>query len=362
MNKIIFIIPSVEDSHYKNRVIDFFNNGFDVCVYGFKRKGRNNSQNLPYPVEIIGEIEDEGYVSRLMLYFRGFNKIVKQYKNQGVLYFVGGLDIAMFFHFFHPREKYIYEECDLTHTYLGKIQVLLELIDKKIIKDSLITISTSEGFNKYHFKGTKPNNVYIVENKLDPSVLKLKKNISPKFCRESISFGFVGKPRFESVFNFIKVVCQNFPQHTFHIFGGPIEPQFKELEKYSNCFFHGFFKNPTDLPEIYSNINLVLSTYDARIKNVKYAEPNKIYESIYFDTPIIVSKNTFLGEKVTSLGIGYELDALNDDEIIEFVEKLTEEGVNNTIKTIQAIDKQSTININDKFFVFLKDRIDRCFL
>lgn len=342
--------------------MEFVQNGYEVFAYGFARKGHEKCPELSFPYEVIGELEDEGYSNRIKLYIKAFRRIVRRYNNQDVLYFVGGLDIAMFFHFFHPREKYIYEECDLTHTYLGKIQVLLELIDKKIIKDSLITISTSEGFNKYHFNGKKPNNVYIVENKLDPSVLKLKKNISPKFCRESISFGFVGKPRFESVFNFIKVVCQNFPQHTFHIFGGPIEPQFKELEKYSNCFFHGFFKNPTDLPEIYSNINLVLSTYDARIKNVKYAEPNKIYESIYFDTPIIVSKDTFLGEKVTSLGIGYELDALNDDEIIEFVEKLTEESVNITIKTIQAIDKQSTININDKFFVFLKDRIDRCFL
>ncbi len=224
-----------------------------------------------------------------------------------------------------------------------------------------MTVTTSEGFIDYHFNGQKPDNVFLIENRLDPSVLKLSRIKKHPFIKENISFGFVGKPRFDSVLNFIQVVCRTFPQHTVHIFGGPVEPQFRVLEKYSNCIFHGFFNNPYDLPEIYSKIDFVLSTYDAGIENVCYAEPNKIYESIFFETPIIVSKNTFLEKKVQRLGIGYSVDALNDKEIIDFVSNISEDNVNDTIGKIQAMDKTEAINFNDEFFACLKNRLESNF-
>ena len=35
--------------------------------------------------------------------------------------------------------------------------------------------------------------------------------------------------------------------------------------------------------------DMVVATYDVTIENVRYAEPNKIYEAIFFETPIILS-------------------------------------------------------------------------
>lgn len=236
---------------------------------------------------------------------------------------------------------------------MGKLKHLFEIVDKQVINKSLLTITTSEGFINYHFNGIKPNNVCLVENKLNPTILEYE--IEQKsFDEDKLSIGFVGAPRFNSIYNFIEVYCRNFPNYTFHIYGGPVSEKFRSLEKYKNCIFHGFFKNPVDLPSIYKNIDLVLSTYDTRFENIRYAEPNKIYECIYFETPIIVSSGTFLAEKVNSLGIGYDVDAMNDNAIINFVRELSYEDLGKKIMATKSIDKNETLNINNHLFERLK--------
>ena len=302
---------------------------------------------------MLGNIENASYINRIKLYIEVFKRIGREYKHQNVVFYLCGLDIAMFFHFINPKYKYIYEECDLVHTYMGGLKYPLEWIDKIIMKKSLLTVTTSEGFINYHFQGVKPANVFLVENKLNPTILNYK--IERKsFDKENLSIGFVGAPRFESVYNFIDVFCRYFPKYSFHIYGGPVTDHFKTLEKYKNCYFHGYFNNPDDLPKIYGSIDLVLSTYDTKYENVRYAEPNKIYESIYFEKPIIVSSNTFLAEKVKRLGIGYDVDPMNEEQIIHFINELSVEKINTINESSKAIDKKNTLNINDKFFERIK--------
>ena len=104
------------------------------------------------------------------------------------------------------------------------------------------------------------------------------------------------------------------------------------------------------MPEIYSQIDLVLSTYDVKYDNVRYAEPNKLYEAVYFETPIIVSKGTFLADKTLKLGIGYEVDPLNEKEVVEFVNGLTPESLENCRQHARALGKEWALNINTAFF------------
>ena len=352
MKTIVFIVPSIDDSHYRNRIIEFIEKGYEVRVYGFCRC--NKERNLPYSYKVLGNIENASYSNRVRLYIQSFNRLGKKYKD--TLFYLCGLDIAMSFRFINPSHQYIYEECDLVHTYMGQVKYLLEWIDKRIIKKSLLTITTSEGFINYHFKGVKPDNVCLVENKLNHNIIGYKIQEKP-FDKDNLSIGFVGLPRFDSVYNFIDVYCRNFPQYTFHVFGGPVSDKFNTLKKYPNCKLHGFFNNPADLPEIYGTIDVVLSTYDTKYENVRYAEPNKIYESIYFETPIIVSSNTFLAEKVKRLGIGFDIDAMSEVEIVNFVSSLNNEIVNAKSKAAKDIDKRNTLNINEHLFKCLEERL-----
>ena len=354
MKKIVFVLPALNDSHHINHVREFIERGYEVEVYGFERVDRPKV-SYDYEVNVLGELANESYKNRIKLYLKQFRLVGKKYKKEDVVYFLSGLDLTLFFLMINRKVKYIYEEFDLRHTYLPLTR-LWEIIDKRIIKKSTITAFTSEGFIDYHFGGNVPQNVALMENKLNPKVLEYQAK-ERQFDKSKLSIGFVGGPRFDSVYNFIDVYCKNFPQYEFHVFGGHISPRFEELRKYANCYLHGFFKNPSDLPDVYGAIDLVLATYDIKFENVRYAEPNKIYESIYFETPIIVSSDTFLAKKVKRLGIGYDVDALNDDQIVDFVNNLTAEGIAERKSNAKSVDKRRTLNINDDFFEKFESRL-----
>lgn len=354
--KIVFLTSYIYGSHIKNRILEFIDNGYTVVVYGFDRKNRNHIEIKEFDYHVLGTVEDAVYQDRLRKYINEFKRVRNIEGIKDVVYYLEGLDIALSFVPFNRKAKYIYEEADLVHTYKS-YKVPLEWADKRIIKKSLATILTSEGFKEYHFGEKRLDNVFIIPNKLHPQILNLKTIDKKQVDIEHLRFGFVGKPRFNSVYNFIDVICTRFPNCSFEIFGGPIEEQFNVLNKYPNCHFHGYFKNPDDLPEIYQQIDLLISTYDTEFENVRYAEPNKIYEAIFFNTPIIVSSATFLAKKVKVLGIGFDINPLKDNEIVDFVNSLTLEKYYHTVNRIKEIDKKDAVNINDVFFKALNEML-----
>ena len=198
----------------------------------------------------------------------------------------------------------------------------------------------------------------IVPNRLDPEILKLvniNEIVRKPYDPEIIKIGFVGSIRFKTVYNFVDVFCRNYPHCEFHFYGSPVLDNIEVLDKYNNCFFHGIFTSPRDLPEIYSNLDLVLSTYDTDFENALYAEPNKMYESMFFEVPIIVSSGTFVAEKVMELGIGYEVNAMNDDEILKLIEALTIESVSERRNNIAKIPKEELVSVNDGLFAKLEE-------
>lgn len=349
--KVIFILNSIQSIVGIKRVNEFISHGYDVNVYAFSRKFDFKNQSLNFPINVIGEYGNElSYLKRVFIISRGIKSVIKKYKNIEALYYIFQLDMALIFSFFSKKALYIYEEYDLVHTGFSNkiVKYIFEYFDKKIIRGAVSAVFTSEGFRRYHFGDKKIENVFLIPNRLSSKVLELPQYAKNK-C-EVLRIGFVGFPRYNSVINFIKVYCENYPQYEFHIYGGPISDGFSKLKKYKNCFFHGIFSSPEELPKIYSEIDLVLSTYDVSYENVRYAEPNKLYEAIYFETPIIVSSGTFLSEKVEKLGIGYSINALDDGEVINFIKNLTEESLKEKINNESLIPRKDLIDKNDEFF------------
>jgi len=87
----------------------------------------------------------------------------------------------------------------------------------------------------------------------------------------------------------------------------------------NNVFYHGPFKNPDELLSIYSSIDICYVVYDSTDGNVKLAIPNKLYECLFFLTPMIVAKGTYLAERVKELQIGFEVDIDNGAQELELI-------------------------------------------
>jgi len=357
-NTIILILNSVQNQRCIKRIDEFLYNDYSVYAYGFKRDTTYHTQPENFNIEILDEFSNrKNYVSRILIYFKKIKKLQNKFKHDNILYYYFGLDIAMV-GILLSKKPYIYEESDLSHTYIRSnlIKCILERIDKYIIRHSYRTVLTSEGFYSYHFGNYhkhKLDNIFIIPNRLNINILNVKYDRRRTPNINNLKFAFVGGARFKSVFNFVEVFAKNFPEHEFHFYGNPMIDADKYFElgrKFSNIHFHGPFKNPIELPKIYQCIDLVLSTYDTFYENVRYAEPNKLYEAIYFEIPIIVSKNTYLADKVKRLNVGFEINALDDDEIISFIRSLSVQMLNEKSQACAKIDKNKLININNNFF------------
>lgn len=360
MRKIIFILSSLSDSHFRKRVEDFIEAGYHVTVYGFKRQGEQIPDSLPYKVHILSEIKSRNYFARLSTYYKCFKSLSKVCK--GKLCFYSSLDIALFCRRI-IKAPYIYEVCDLTEmTVWQPIQSILISENKKAIENSEITILTSQGFLDFFGLSMSPK-VILLPNKISkgcPEIANLKRSFRAN--GSALKIGYVGSVRFETIYNFIKA-CADYPGVEIHIYGvfakadsfGIMSESL--INKAHNIFYHGKFKNPDDLPSIYESIDMLLCTYTPSDRNVLYAEPNKFYEALYFKCPIIVSKNVFLDFKVTEMNVGFAIDATNESNIKEFLESLTPERYNSKYSSCLEVSKEECINDTTALFDFL-DKIN----
>lgn len=354
--KIVFIINIVSAQRCIKRIEEFVTYGYEVEVYGFSRKKEMHAKPKHFSVELIGEYDDAlPYFQRMPILKRGIQSVLNKHRHENdVVYYLFQLDVALAFKLLTLNRKYLFEESDIMHTYINNflLRNTLEIIDKWIIKHSLLSIFTSEGFLLYHYGLKRPDNVYVITNRLNSEIVNIEKKEKHTESGK-LRIGFVGSPRYDSIANFIKVACTNFPQYELHIYGeikGRYKNNFEVLHQFPNCHFHGAFKNPDDLPSIYAEIDLVLSTYDTEYINVRYAEPNKLYEAIYFETPIIVSKDTFLSDKVKKLGIGYSVDPKSEKDIINLIKSIDRTSLEDKEKACRLIEKEKCINVNDDFF------------
>lgn len=359
--RIVFVLNSVTITRCQKRVQEFIDNGYEVDVYGFTRGDQVYSSPAGFSIIPIGNHPiSMGYFKRLFVIAKSLKELHVKYKDQkDVVFFYFFFDVA-FAASLVSRREYIYEESDMPYTNIGfwPLRKLLGLYDKRLIKKSLLTTMTSEGFIDYHGLENKRDNIVVIPNRVNPGLLKL--DYKHKVFEEGkLSIGFVGGFRYRSIYNFTKLIATKYHYVTFHVFGNIISynEELQSLSKqYPNLVLHGIFKNPDDMPAVYESLDLVLATYDADSINAQYAEPNKMYESIFFRVPIIVSTGTFLSKKVERLGIGYSVNALDNDNIDKLVLSLSKSSIQEKIKNLEKIPQSEAVNDNPELFEYLKKR------
>ena len=363
MKKLVFIMAGMGNPNNIKRIEEARERGFDVDVYAFD--GQRDGPRDPEGVEvhmIPGYTSDLPYWKRIGKVVSGLKSVINLYQKDECVYYLFRNDKAIIFTMLTNR-PYIFEEADMTHANIKNrlVSNWFECRLRKVIRNSVVSVFRSEGFLQYHFGDNRPKNVYVIPNRLHAGVANIPAMEYTGLDAGHLRFGFVGGVRYYTIYKFAETMLKNFPQHEFHFYGmfpnEKQEKQFMPLDKYENCYFHGAFRSPDALPEIYSKIDVLLSAYDVTAINPRYAEPNKLYEAIYFDKPIIVSSNSFLANKVMCLGVGYDVDALNEDAIVSLINSITADSIAERKQNIAKIDKKTCINNNEEFFSLLKEKL-----
>lgn len=354
MKTIVFIVHQLSQPRCIKRISTIQDAGFPIKVYGFLTEAyTENLKNIPFKIhETIKRDKSANKINKILSFRATIKRILKENKHDCIFYFFG-FEIAAIAYFLGCR-NYIYEEADVSAARINNnfIRKLLLSLDKRIIHKSKLTIFTSAGFVEYLFNNKCPQNVILQPNKLSPYFYSEQKRIGIKkdFNPDHLKFGFVGAIRYRNtIVRFSQVIGTMFPQHEFHFYGAVTTHSCSSdidsiVNIHKNVFFHGSFRNPIDLPPIYENIDISIACYDTTSGNAKIAEPNKLYESIYFETPLVVSSGTFLARQVAKYDIGFCIDASNDDSIIDFVNQIKISQLQHASKNMHDINYKELVD------------------
>lgn len=360
MQRIIFITGGLTQPRVIKRVKSFYDRGIAVTVYGFDRGTFQNVNVLPREIEVhcLGEIENgKKYWSGFLLNKRKIVEVFKLHSQENVLYYSFGFVPALIT-MLYSNKKYVYEISDLIYGYFNSafLRVLFKYVDKIIIRNSKLTVLTSAGFQRYFYgKNGKKSNVLVQANMLDETFNKVKRSVNLSSSDE-IRFSFIGFLRYpNTIFRFAEIIGKYYPHHSFYFYGDSIfrEKATELANRFKNIHYYGKFRNPEDLAEIYANIDVVVACYDTTTFNEKVAEPNKLYESLFFCKPIIVSKNTFLSERVSELDCGYSIDASLDDNIVKFINSIDKKKIRDISNHIYRMNNDFFIDNPSKLIDML---------
>ena len=360
---IVFIAPQLQQPRVIRRIDTVYKAGFPIKVYGFDSGiFSENLKSISFPVtEIIKRDKKDSKLKKAICFIKTLLRIRKE-NSKDCIFYIFSAEMGNFSWVLRNR-KTIYEEADIMGAYFTKpvIRQFFKSVDRGTIRRSLLTVFTSEGFVDYTFgENKKPDNILVIPNKLNSRFFNAERKAEVKLSKTDvhhIKFGFVGIIRYpNTIVRFAEVVGREFPQHEFHFFGAPDVASYVDgVKKMPNVFLHGPFVNPVDLPSIYAQIDIVVSCYDTKSWNVRVAEPNKLYEAVFFERPIIVSEGTFLAKQVERYNAGYAIKADEDQCIIDFVNGIDSTDLDRFQESEKRVAREDLIDDTKPFL----DRIRR---
>jgi succinoglycan biosynthesis protein ExoL len=247
--------------------------------------------------------------------------------------YVGNLDMLFISYLYSLGRKtnIIYEVGDLNRLIIDtpkkiKLKIfkkLLTIVESKLCKKINNIVVTSEKFyDLYYSKFLPLDKVLVIPNVPDRKAIE-----GYKVKEDGIfTIGFIGGIRY---INQMKMMVDVAGKLNINViiagagFSANEEDDFRRYcEKRNYVHFTGRYNYMEDIAELYSKCDCIYSVYDADLNNVKVALPNKLYESIYCNLPIIVAKGTYLGELVEDMGVGVAVSHKVSSELEEVLSKM----------------------------------------
>jgi glycosyltransferase involved in cell wall biosynthesis len=122
-------------------------------------------------------------------------------------------------------------------------------------------------------------------------------------------------------------VMKEFPDHVFVIAGGgEYESYYQNLAEQMNLTDQVFFigkLTQEDLPKVTSSSDIGVSLIENISTSYYYALPNKLFEYIMAEVPVIVSDLPQMKEIVEKYDVGFAIDIENKDELVNAIKKLS---------------------------------------
>ncbi len=224
----------------------------------------------------------------------------------------------------------IFEVADLRENFISSPKKILDRIvtfellrrEKKAFKNVDFLVVTSPKFYDIHYcKLISKEKMIFIPNVPDIEVFKRYKKHSGDF-----TVGFIGGIRYLNQMKMLVDVAGEVGCKVLFAGAGGTSTDYEEIHSYclgkDYVSFTGRYDYNSQIADLYGMVDCVYAVYDADNPNVRIALPNKLYESILCELPIIVAKGTYLEELVKYWNVGISVNHKNQEELADSLRRL----------------------------------------
>lgn len=332
-----FLLTHVPDPKTNKRIKVFKKNG-DVKVICTRRK----SQDIWEPAfdDVKHYIFDVDlptvqHILKRFLVSKGYQKkaLSKLKELKPDVIYADGLDsllIAAKYKKNHDA-KLFYDVADLRETYIEEptqlikraINNVIKSIERKCFKNvDYLVITSKKFFSVYYNRLIAKEKVIFIPNAPDKEVFN---NYHRKITGD-FTIGFIGGIRYLDQMKMLVDAAGKCSCRVLFAGAGGTSTDYIEISAYCKdkewVEFTGKYDYQKEIAGLYGKVDCVYAVYNADNPNVRIALPNKLYESIYCQLPIIVAKGTYLSELVEKWGVGVSVNHKNTNELCKAINML----------------------------------------
>jgi glycosyltransferase involved in cell wall biosynthesis len=350
------------DPRVYKEAITLVKNGHDVEILAWDRERKfiNSPFEIKEGIKIRRFFSTGKYGSGIKQVFGylNFSREIIKYLNVNKFDYIhchdfDGLLIGRLLKIKNKNFKLVYDEHDLFYLYFenrGRTQSLL--LSKLVKKIELLCLRKVN----YHIVVT-PNMKRLYENITKSIVitnapLKSSFKTIEKTKRKKIIIGFIGAVRY---FNELKVLIDTSSKYeNMEVFIAGKGTKLDEIKGYvaqkgyNHVRIFGQY-HIDQLEELYSQIDITYLVYPS--KDAKISLPNKFFESIVTETPMIAYEKSEFGEIIKRNSLGWTISSQNlEDRLSEVLKQINK---NNSIQSYKLNIK------NNKEYYYWESNIDK---
>lgn len=182
----------------------------------------------------------------------------------------------------------------------------------------LLIYSAPAFFDEYYAKIYNGRKV-LLENL--PQPVAWEGFSSTQLDSREFKIGYIGIIRYmnplKNLVAAIEKLSNNERRYTALFAGGGNAAEIQKHVRSPDLFnFIGRFEYTSEVAKLHKDIDLIYAVYDRFDRNCQIAMPTKFYEALITRIPIMVSKDTYVGDLVEEMGIGIAVDGESADALV----------------------------------------------
>ncbi|MCB1550060.1 MAG: glucosyl transferase [Hyphomicrobiaceae bacterium] len=358
-SRIAFFGHDANESTIRKRIGAFLRHGAHVHAFTFRRDHANATAPERWPNVALGTTSDRNYLSRIAKLVRAVPRLARHRRALARcdVFYARNLDMlalaALAQRLSGKRSRLVYEVLDVQRvmTRSDIVGRAFRLAERILLRRCTLLVVSSPDFVAHYFEPSQGYRGpwYLLENKVVPADDGMQ---SPAPGARSPPpgppwvIGWFGTLRCVRSLKILCALADRFPDRVHVVLRGrpserdlPTDTIRAAVAGRSNMAYHGPYRSPDDLPDIYGAVHLSWSIdYLDAGTNSDWLLPNRVYEGGLHGALQVARQGTATGRMVDRLGIGWTLPEPLEECAEAFIRRLSSADIASARERLAGCD------------------------